>query len=97
MYVLANDSVCARVCVWSMCVYDCVSYVSCRYAFTILSNVGVFAAMFLLLKFVGSESNQDKSNSTAVLYRYQVPYQDHSNTTVAQITPSDEWIFSVRG
>ena len=58
-----------------------------RYAFTILSNVGVFAAMFILLEFVHVPYYHPaiviNASSTAV-----------SNST-STISPNDLWIFSV--
>lgn len=71
-----------------------------RYAFTILSNVGVYVAMFLLLFFV-TDSTNTKLTSMNVWIYHQEPelyLSSHSNSSGYQeneIGPQDVWIFSV--
>ena len=60
-----------------------------RYAFTILSNVGVFVAMFLLLEFVsvGTYIPHTPSNSSILL--------SSKSSNASTLSPNDLWIFSV--
>lgn len=74
------------VCMCNAClphVRELVPVFSFRYAFTILSNVGVFSAMFILLEFVHVKP-----------YHAVISNGTTSNVT-STISPSDVWIFSV--
>ena len=83
MSVSVSVSVCAYLC---LCLY---SFPVFRYAFTILSNVGVFSAMFVLLEFVHVEAYTPHApalNLSQVL---------HTSQNTSTISPNDLWIFSV--
>jgi len=78
-----------------------------RYAFTILSNVGVYVAMLLLLEFV-SEGSKDPDTAKLTsfnVWAYHNPdsssltshdmLRDEDDSTGNDITSKDVWIFSV--
>ncbi len=64
--------------------FHCLSS-SFRYAFTILSNVGVFSAMFILLEFVHVGTYHPGGSGDGM----------NSTTSASTISPKDLWIFSV--
>ena len=75
--------ICVHVCV---CV--CFAPFPSRYAFTILSNVGVFAALFVLLEFVSVAPYMPGVPAANITHQSA----KHNSST---ISPNDVWIFSV--
>ena len=82
-------------------------YFLCRYAFTILANIGVYVAMLLLLEFVSTGGrNGSPDRDTAKLTSFNVwayhnpaPSQNgllgDDDSRTSDIRSGDVWIFSV--
>ena len=77
------------------------SCVPCRYAFTILSNVGVYVTMFLLLLFVGGSKNTKLTSFNVWIFHDEeatdltAGAEEGAGSSGSDITPGDVWIFSV--